>query len=1164
MLSISAAQADLAGRDGLALVWLFVLTTYSDRDAGTVEAVHYFSRGIPARYKWAAGAAQDFADVVLSASGLELTVDHLPDPRVSSARRQRLTLTLANDVIDGAGLWSTLSARNLAFARLEVATLVVERNRFAPGTASWDLTDFAGTEHVHRFRGELTGIDGAGDEEGIELSFESEEPAVDWPECGNPADADPKDLGRRYAVPFGRAKGVPCVNRKVGAATTLSDVISSAVTGNLKVTSTAGLPLAGSFTLSIDSERVTATRVDATTVNISARAQGGTLASAHQRGAPVLEILSSVVVVVAGVPCVAVDALYVVNPATREPVLVPSTLYSVNLDDRATDPGRRLTTVSFTQANLEALIDSLAASGSEPAYDEVPFNRSTLEVVAGSGWADLLIASTTPGIRLDGRGSAAGNLTKGLFTIDLAAIPTALLNREIVRCRVKGLFNGEGDTVNDINPNARTNLAGDVNWDNWGPLGVDINETLDYVFLTGAQESGVALATNWITPNSPKTGADLVDCSARFYFDAPTSPATGYASDNFAFVFGGGGLVVEVEFAPSRTGSLGAAAFGLGLVFSADVQGVAVPWEFSGGYGFDEGSSWSTAGGGTQSDQGDVQRLTAGALAMIGDPAGACDDDTLWTVNAAAKANEATIKTQGTGSIKITPNASGSDAYIERNFTANENWTGKAIAIDLRPEGSTHLSAGDGVQVRFEDAGGDWRRWDFGTADGLVIGSFVTLIIDPTVGWDDSSGTFTITTIDRIRVKCNQYGPGGSTANILYVDNIRLIDLVAPAVMQRNATAAAVDLTGSSSRYRTRIRGVNVGAIASAKVIFSNTAGSGTTPPAAYRTVTIPGAELAEGKWLDVEKVATDTGSPGVSNVETVRVELVRGKGSAATPYVEFDHIAGATATAAVGWDGATPGALLELGPDAIRYFVGELARQGSQNVSGVPTAKTNLAGVVFAGTFDSLGDSFASVLARLSFETRTNVLTRPSSSGLVFELSNSSAAGAYPAAAVTLSELRHVRESSRPALATPSAFRAHYAPALADGDTLGLDERAFRGLLSADASASDVAAKASTTALAAIAAKVGARAADPNYLLFAQAQATAADVFGFYVAESIRTPARRWRLRVPIGDGYALLPFDVVGFRPRWLGADVKARLVRTLFPLDEASIELDAVEVL
>ena len=422
MISLAASQADLAGRDGIALVRLFHLTTYSDRDLGTVQAEHWFTMGTPARYRWAGGSARDFADLVMGCDAIALSVDHLPDPNVPSQRRSRVTVQLANDSLDGAILWATLSAQNLAFARLEIATLAVERSRFETGSAFWDLSDLPGTEHVLRFRGELTGIDAVGDENGVRLTFESEEPAVLWPELKNATDADPKDLGRRYAIPFGRAKGVPCVNRRVGWATTLSDVLASTTTGNVKVTSTAGLPTSGSITLSIDAERVTATRVDATTINISARGVSGTPATAHQRGAPVLEILSSVTIVVAGVPCKALDALYVMNPATREPVLVPSTLYTASLKDLSTDAGRALTTVTFTQANLEALIDSLAASGSEPSYEEVTFNKFVIEAPGGTDWTDCVLNPDGLGIRLNGHPSFVRPL---VFPMSAGTLPGA-------------------------------------------------------------------------------------------------------------------------------------------------------------------------------------------------------------------------------------------------------------------------------------------------------------------------------------------------------------------------------------------------------------------------------------------------------------------------------------------------------------------------------------------------------------------------------------------------------------------------------------------------------------------------------------------------------------------------------------------------------------------
>jgi hypothetical protein len=1153
VIALAASQTDLALRAGAALVRLFRLVTYTDRDEETVEAEHFFAMGAPVRYGWDGGADQDFADVVLACSEIEVASDHLPDPKSSSLRRSRVALRLANDSVDGAVLWQTLSSRNLAFARLEIATLAIEPTRFAVGTAFWDLTDLPGTEHVVRFRGELTGIEDAGDE-GVNLQFEGEEPTVLWPELENATDADPRDLGRRYSIPFGRAKAIPCVNRKVGWATTLSDVISSQQTGNVKVTSTAGLPSSGSFTLSIDAERVTATTVDATTINISARAQSSTTATAHQRGAPVLEILSSMVVVVAGAPCVAVDALYVVNPATRERVLVPSSLYTTNLDDRTTDPGRRLTTVTFSSANLETLLDSLAATGSEPAYDEVELNKFTIELPGGTGYCDVQLNTDGLGLRVQGT-SGGSTFEKALWQMDAAAIPTALLGRGIVRARIKVLYNGEGDTTTDGAGNSVTDLKGEARFKTWGSSGSNVNESLDYRFDNGSQESGVAVASNWVTPVAAKAGADLVDLEARFWLDAPNSPAVGYGSDNWAFVFAGA-VVAEVEFEPSRTGSLGASAFGFGLDFSADVQGVFVPYEFAAGYGFDEGSSWSVGNRTTQSDQGGVQRVEA-SVGLIADAAGACDDSTLWVATNATLSNETTLKTQGTAALKVDTISGGSLAQAQRTWVTGEDWSGCYLAIDIYVENAGHISTAQGIRVRVQSSPGNNKRWDLGTADGLVEGAYRTTLIDLESAADSTNGTLDLTSVTDLILTAN--GRTNSAANVAYFDNIRLIPKL--AIAQRNATAASVDLSATGTRYRTRLKATNVSVISSVTVRFSNTAGTGTTLPAAYRSVTIPGAELAEGQWLEVEQIGSDTGSPGVNNVETVRLEIAHNGSADLEPTVDFDVIGGATATAAVGWDGATPGALLELGPDAIRYFVGVLAGLGAENVQGVATAKTNLGGVAFAGTFNALGSSFADVVARLAFETRTNVARREASSGTVFDLSNATTAGAFPASSRTLSEILSLRESARPALATPSRFRAHYAIDLGDGDALGADERAFRGLLVADSSASDVAA--TTTQLAAIEAKVGARAADPLFLAFSQAKATAADVFGYYVAESIRTPARRWRARVPLSEGYDLSPFDVVAFTPRWSSA-VKARVLATRFDMGRASIELELAEVL
>ena len=1151
MISLATSQSPLAARADVVPARLFHLTTYLDRDRGTIDREFWWSIGAPWLYKWGGGVYREFDDLVRAASPVEYGMTHLPLPGRVDTRRTSMRVELSAEDVDGAPLWKTLSTDALTFARLEVASLLIEPERLAPNTPWWDLRDLPGTEHVVRFRGEFTGVDEVSDD-AVVLLFDGEEPNVDWPEALDDTQVDPKDLGKRYAIPFGNAKAVPCINRNVGWTTTLAAQLSASFTGNVAVTSAVGLPATGSFTLQVGTERVTATKVDASTVNISARGVNSTIATTHQAGESVLEVQTSITVVVAGVPCKALDALYVINPATREKVKV-GTAFTTNLDDRLTDPGRRLTTVTFTQAQFQSLIDTLGPSAGDP-YEELLINSFSIEVPGGTGYVDAQLNVDGLGIRLQG-GSSGQTLEKALWKLDSGAIPTALLGRPISRVRFKARMNGEGDTTTDNLGNAKTNMDGQATLLGWGVSGVNVVEHMDRTWQAGVQESGVVIASNWITPVPAKTVGDLATDldGIRFYLLAPSSPAVGYGTDNWAFIFADS-VMAELELAPSPQSTLGAASYGWGLQFVADVQGVMVPYSYLPGYGFDEGTGWSLTSTSAQTDQGGSQKIAATA-GLLGDSGAACDDSTLWVGTTATLATETTIKTQGSASLKVTPTAGGSQAQADRTFTSALDLSNVLIPFDVRADGGSHLGAADGIRFRLGD-GTNNKRWDYGTDDGLVTGAFSTLILDPQSTPDNSTGSLNLASVPQMRCVAN--GRTTATSSVGYFDNIRFVTRV--AVAQRNTTAGTIDLTASGLRYAVRLKATNVRRIASVIVRFSNTAGTGTTLPAAYRSVTIPGSELAEGVWLTVEKIATDTGSPSVNNVEMVRIEIVHNATGPEAPTVDIDSIGGAEATNGA-WDGATPATLLTAGPDAIRWFVGELAGVGAVNVLGVSTAKTNLGSDAFAGNLCALGTDFGGVLARLCFETRTNVVRKEGASVAQYQLWNASSAYAFPASSLTLEELRELRERMRAANEVATHFRFHFGVELADAQ-LAQNESAFRSILLTDPSTNDLTTPATAT-LAAAAAVLGRRDSGPIYLLFTQDEPTAKDVAGYYASELVAYARRRWTCLAPVWEAYALEPGDVVAFTPRWASAAVKARVTGVTVDLADPSIGLSLEEV-
>ncbi len=1152
-LALATSQSALAASSARTMFTLFHLTTYTDVTLGTVESDQYWSLRKFARYPWNGGVAREFRDVVTSVGPFVYSYQHLPSAGVSDLRRTAMRVTLSNENVDGVPLWQTLSALNLTFARLEIATLLASPSRLDPVSAWWNLTDLPGTEHVYRFRGELTSVELADDDQ-ITLMFEALEPAIDWAAGTVAAEVDQRDLGKRYSVPYGKAKGVPVINRQVGWLTTLATQLSASQTGNADVASAVGLPTSGSFTLQLGTERVTASYVDADTVNIGARGIGGTTATPHQVGESILEVLTSgVVLVAAGIACKAVDALYVVNPVTRDLVKV-TTAYSVNLADTTVDSGRTLTTVSFTQSQFQDLLDTLGAVNTDP-FEEVSFNRFLVEAkvaaITDPADSDGQLNTDGLGIRLVGTNAFS---EQGTWTVDAAAIPSALLSRPISRFRAVVKLNGQGDASDAGAGTAITRFRMYVrSTTNWLTGPIEILDATDHLFSAGTQENGVVVSSGWITPTlGTKLGSDLDELALYFYLRDAQGGAT-YDSGNWVFIFADS-VKLEIEFDPAPQSTLGMVSFGWGLEFVADVQGAVVPSSYKTGYGFDEDTGWSVSGGAVQTGFGTYQRIAA-SLGLIGDAAGACEDSTLWTATNATLSDETTIITQGTKALKIDTTSGGSVAQAQRSLAAAEDWRGRYLVLDIRPDNSGHINANEGIRIRVQSSSGNNKRWDLGTDDGLIIGQYVQITIDLEGSADNTNGTLNLAAVNDLLITAN--GRTNSAANVAYVDNIRLRSK--KAIAQRNATAASVDLTtGITTLYRTRVKVTGVSAVSTLVVRFSNTAGSGTTLPAAYRTITIQPSELVEGAWVNVDRTGGDTGSPSLNNIETVVVEInCNGSG---LPTVDIDNLAGANATNA-DWDGATPGDLLESGADLLRYFIGEIAGLGAANVLGCATVDTNLGADVFAGDIASAGDDFGSVVARLAFETRTNVFRREESTGTQFELMSASAAYAFSSSVRTLSQLRDISEGRKPSLAVGTRWRWFYQILLAAAANRR-SEDSFLAIVQANPTESDV--TTSAVALANVEKLIGPRPQDTIYLLFSRDDVTAIDVAGYYVAEGIRTAARHWTASGSYAECYDLEPGDVITLPLRWSVSSAKARVVGTTIQPTEDLVGLVLEEVL
>lgn len=593
MLTLPASQSELAGRGSVAPIVLVHLTTYTNYTSETVESEWWWTKSHPVLYPWAGGSAQTFEDAIRFLSPITRRMEHLPNAEAIDTRRTVLSLTLANDV-DGNGdsLWKRLRTKNLHFARIEVASLLVDPVRLldvSDGAKRWDLRDLPGTEHVFRFRGELTGIETVTETE-IPLTFETREPNLDWPVCFEASECDPRHLGKRYPIPVGRAKSVPVTNRRVGWVTTLAQLATSSTTGNVTVTDATGFPSSGSFTVQVGAERVTASYVNPTTVNISARGQAGTAAIAHNQGERMVEILSSSVLVFSGIEAKALDALYVISPLDGERVRIDPALYSVNLADTSIDSGRTLGTVTFTAANFQTMIDRMLAVSQQPTInsqtERVYLSTYLTQDPAwdpngGSGAAGptnvdaQLFTDGHEGALMAANSGNSGLL--GCYFNDAHPMPGG--TRTVIQYRIVAKFNVRGGGSNP----ATQVVCG---WKDQTVGGTRTFSEVIYTGSAGSEERGIVAATGWTVPPGGYTLESFRDspfinvnaptsCSLQFDFWINQGAGGGPWSsvNNYAALFTNESYIeFEVEGNLTDVG-IAALALGWGLDFVADVQG---------------------------------------------------------------------------------------------------------------------------------------------------------------------------------------------------------------------------------------------------------------------------------------------------------------------------------------------------------------------------------------------------------------------------------------------------------------------------------------------------------------------------------------------------------------------------------------------------------------
>jgi hypothetical protein len=541
-------------------------------------------------------------------------------------------------------------------------------------------------------------------------------------------------------------------------------------------------------------------------------------------------------------------------------------------------------------------------------------------------------------------------------------------------------------------------------------------------------------------------------------------------------------------------------------------------------------------------------------------------------VNVSVVANT-TAHTKGTNGIQL--QGTGANGYLFKQNQTPFNATGKVIMVDVKLYLPTSywqyygvLAPTGGIAVYFTSNaawGDNYAGYAFGTDSGLAIDGdstgFVTLVMDPSVTPDYVSTN----PIDWTAVNGWQMGYQDATGHgvVWYMDNWRVVDKTLK--VQRNATSGTVDLTSPQTTYKLSLRASGLGDFESGSFLyFENTAGSGTTLPATRRNVAFDPTQIGVGEFIENTISSTNTGSPSVSNVETIGLNVSVRSDSPGylidVPTLWVDDLQCRDDSSSP--YGTAVGSLLEHPADVILALIllcGETTAE--IDTATFDAAYTNLGSAKVGFDARGLGQTFAEVVMRLAYEARANLVRDEGASAATYRLHTAGVADTYAfgASVATVSQWQSpFAETGRDI----GQIGARWIVLYGYDPSVGIDTRAYLATLRADPTLSDFTGT-TTTDLAAVEAKFGRREVQQIALRCIADADTAKDVGGYYVAEGTRLSALFILKGVAWWEAFALERGDIVTLVSANDGASYDARVIELVKSFKSEAIDLRVVEV-
>ena len=195
-------------------------------------------------------------------------------------------------------------------------------------------------------------------------------------------------------------------------------------------------------------------------------------------------------------------------------------------------------------------------------------------------------------------------------------------------------------------------------------------------------------------------------------------------------------------------------------------------------------------------------------------------------------------------------------------------------------------------------------------------------------------------------------------------------------------------------------------------------------------------------------------------------------------------------------------------------------------------------------------------LLAAIGFASRINFVYAETSSGTVVKAFAANTNYDFPAPSRALgNEFDDLRLTLRPMTEIANSFGWSYD--LVDNADSSYSEN-YRGSFSANSTSNPYSPTIPDSDFTASEAAFGKRQAIDVPIAMIRDEASALDVTGYYVKESLRGQVERYSCVVPYWLGYDLEPGDIVSILPAWETANQKVRILRVVFDFDRNAVGL------